>query len=183
MSSPMRGGKLAAAIAALVLSALALALSVSARSFSVTAPVSQADPAIAFDGTNYFVVWDDERGGPADIYGARVSPAGLVLDTDGFPVSVAPNAQGTPSVAFGAGEYFVAWTDSRNNAFTYSAYGARVTPAAVLLDPTGIRIVDYTSYFRYYPRGVAFDGVHFLVPWQDVTIDPPWIDAVNASRL
>jgi hypothetical protein len=41
-------------------------------------------PRVAFDGTNYLVAWEDERSGSQDIYGARVTRGGVVLDPAGF---------------------------------------------------------------------------------------------------
>ena len=54
----------------------------------------QSYPAVAFGGANYLVTWMDYRGGTDyDIYAARVTPAGTVLDPSGIVVSVASNGQ------------------------------------------------------------------------------------------
>src|SRR5262249_34068081 len=49
----------------------------------------QLRPAIAFDGTNWIVTWDGTPANPisVDIYAARVSPAGVVLDPGGIQVT------------------------------------------------------------------------------------------------
>jgi len=62
----------------------------------------QSHPAISFDGTNYLVVWQDLRSGDYDIYGARVSPAGTVLDD--FPVVTQEGNQSPSAVARGPGD-------------------------------------------------------------------------------
>src|SRR5207244_1699991 len=59
-----------------------------------TAPGGQVLPSVAFDGVNYLVIWSDTRSGSpvgpdADIFGARVTPAGSVLDSEGIPISTA----------------------------------------------------------------------------------------------
>lgn len=58
-------------------------------------------PAVAFDGTNYLVVWMDYRSESPDIYGARVSAGGTVLDTSGIAISTAANDQLWPALGRG----------------------------------------------------------------------------------
>ncbi|NPV13775.1 hypothetical protein HPY86_02450 [candidate division WOR-3 bacterium] len=128
-----------------------------------TAPDSQKAPAVAFDGTNYLVVWADPRFGISDIYGARVTPEGVVLDPAGIPISTAPNWQGTPSIAFDGRNYFVVWADFRNG--LPQIYGTRVTPEGAVLDTSGIPI-STVPYAQLEPA-CAFDGKNFLVVWQE----------------
>jgi hypothetical protein len=66
-----------------------------------TAPHQQRVPDVAFDGSNYLVVWDDARAAPGvDVYGARVSSAGSVLDPSGIAITTAPQIQGGPALEF-----------------------------------------------------------------------------------
>ncbi|MDQ3365088.1 MAG: hypothetical protein M3680_06645 [Myxococcota bacterium] len=69
-------------------------------------------PAVAFDGTNYLVVWTDFRGGNnADIWGARVSQAGAVLDPAAIQIATLAGIQQNPTVAFDGTQFVVAWED------------------------------------------------------------------------
>jgi hypothetical protein len=88
------------------------------------APNHQKWPALAFDGTNYLVAWQDRRLTlRSDIYGARVSPAGTILDPAAFLIGVAQDEQTLPAVAFSGGLSFVAWRDSRSRT-NYDIYGS-----------------------------------------------------------
>jgi hypothetical protein len=91
-------------------------------------------PALGFDGASFLVVWQDQRGGSYDIYGARVTPQGTVLDSSGIAVSTAANDQWSPAVAFDGAKFLVIWEDYRNNRDTSDIYGARVSPAGSVLD-------------------------------------------------
>jgi hypothetical protein len=71
-------------------------------------PLSPADAyvhslAACFDGQDYVVCWGGQKpwGGPYgyDLYGARVSPSGVVVDT--FPVATDPGRQLNPALALG----------------------------------------------------------------------------------
>jgi hypothetical protein len=122
-------------------------------------------PALGFDGANFLVVWEDDRGGYADdIYGARVTPQGTVLDPSGFVITPAADYQRWPALGFDGSNFLVVWSDGRSGSGDY-IYGARVTPAGTVLDPLGFAIPQASNY-QWCPA-LAFDGANFLVVWQD----------------
>ncbi|MEW5739924.1 MAG: hypothetical protein AB1938_13410 [Myxococcota bacterium] len=125
----------------------------------------QTVPDVAWDGLNFFVVWEDRRSGSnPDIYGARVSPAGVVLDTGGISISTAAQGQYTPRVASdGAGQTLVVWEDTRN--LESDIYASFVTPAGVVQNPNGLRINNSTG--GQAEPDVAVNPTNWLVVWQD----------------
>ena len=125
---------------------------------------AQRFPSVAFDGTNFLVVWSDTRSGAFDIYGARVSKAGAVLDTAGIPISVSAGAQDLPDVAWNGARYLVVWQDLRNG--PDDAYGTRVTTAGIVQNPSGIRISSPTATAERFIT-VNSNGSAFLVAWGD----------------
>jgi len=124
-----------------------------------TAAGDQRSPAVSFDGTNFLVVWDNCY----DIYGCRVTSAGAVLDPQGIAISTAANAQEYPTVSFSGTDYLVVWEDLRGG--SSDIYGCRVTPTGAVLDPQGIAISTGQST-RLFPAA-EFDGLNFLVAWED----------------
>lgn len=82
---------------------------------------------VAFDGTNYLVVWSDETtlgtacvngeidGGQWHLYGQFLDKAGAGVGGV-IAVSTAAGSQELPRVAFGGTQYLVTWTDMRNDA-------------------------------------------------------------------
>ncbi|UCG92775.1 MAG: hypothetical protein JSV97_03440, partial [candidate division WOR-3 bacterium] len=142
-----------------------------------TANGIQGDPNVVFDGTNYFVVWDDNRTDPlADIYGARVSPDGIVLDPDGIMISDAPNTQMCPAVSFDGTNYLVAWDDLRSGLF--DIYCARINQSGIVLDTAGIFIKSTGAEWQWF-ISVAFDGVNYLVVWQDSISPGSWVENMD----
>uniref|UniRef100_A0A7V3VUF5 T9SS type A sorting domain-containing protein n=1 Tax=candidate division WOR-3 bacterium TaxID=2052148 RepID=A0A7V3VUF5_UNCW3 len=128
----------------------------------------QSCPAVAFDGTNYLVVWADTRNGQSDIYGSRVSPAGVVLDPGGILISGAPSHQVNPKVAFGRNYYLVVWQDGRfsgSSNWNTDIYCARVGVSGNVLEPNGIRIAHAQQNQSLRVPAVAFDGENYLVVW------------------
>jgi hypothetical protein len=130
------------------------------------APNGQWMADVAFDGANYFVVWADFRNGGndnPDIYGARVTPSGVVLDTAGIPVSRAPDWQNEPRVAFDGTNYLVFWDDARPS--RPGAYCARVTPAGAVLDTGGIYVANSFVGYGQPRKSLAFDGLDYCAVW------------------
>jgi hypothetical protein len=135
-----------------------------------TAKHDQAHPSVAFDGTNYLVVWTDDRSKGRhdaferpDVYGARVTEAGVVLDRAGIPISTARSYQGTPSVAFDGSNFLVVWDDSRTG--TMDIYGTRVSRTGAVLNRRGFTISKARN--EQTDPSVAFDGTNYFVVWSD----------------
>lgn len=95
----------------------------------------QCPPEIAFDGTNFFVVWQDARHGwdNVDIYGARVTQDGVLLDTNGIPLCTASSCQYAPQIKFDGQNYCVIWEDWRNGDYT-DIYGCYMNPAGTVIE-------------------------------------------------
>ena len=111
------------------------------------------------------MVWTDGRVGPhPDIYGARVTPQGSVLDLDGFVISQAAFDQSSPTLAFDGTNFLVAWVDGRTGD-DYDIYGARVSLGGTMLDPDGFAISREVDW--QWSPSAGFDGVNFLVVWTD----------------
>jgi hypothetical protein len=135
-----------------------------------TADGDQYLPSVAFDGTNFLVAWTDDRNGylDPDVYGARVSASGEVLDTEGLPIATGSDAQGIPAICFDGTNYLVAWVQGCVICipeFTDNhIYGARVSTLGVVLEAGGIPI-STADGDQLFPR-VAFDGINYLVVWE-----------------
>jgi len=128
-----------------------------------TASGSQCSTDVAFDGANYLAVWEDHRNGTSDIYGARITPAGQVLDPNGIAISPGDGRASRPAVAFDGTNYFIVWEDRR---LGFSCiHGARVTPAGRVLEPDGISLA--TGQGEQFTPDLEFDGTNYLVVWND----------------
>ena len=138
---------------------------VSCTGVSVPPPPDQQWPVVAFDGTNYLVVWQDYRSFDTwDIYGTRVSLGGVVLDPEGIAISTGVGDQGCPAVALDGTDYLVVWEDNRSGV-AVDVYCARVSTEGSVLDPSGV-IISAGIYGARHPS-VAFDGTNYLVAWQN----------------
>jgi len=128
------------------------------------APNNQSQSIVASDGTDFLVVWHDDRSGTSnDIYGCRVANDGTVLDAAGIPISTAPNNQSWPDVASNGTDYLVTWVDGRG--YSWDIYANRVASDGTVLDGSGMPI-SMANNTQDYPS-VASNGSDYLIVWHD----------------
>jgi len=122
------------------------------------APDAQEKPRVAFDGRNFLVVWQDLRNGRDwDVYAARVSPEGKVLDPDGIAVSAGPHNQALPRVAWDGKTFVVVWQDFRSGKL-YEVYAARIDSDGRVIDADGMKVAAGTKEYHRYTPAVAPAG-------------------------
>lgn len=102
--------------------------------------------SVAAGSDTLLVVWHRNQ---QEIVGARLDSSGNVLDPAGISICVGqPNNRTHPSAAFNGRDFLVVWQDSRQDNSQYDIYGARVSPAGIVLDTNGIELINST-----YSRG------------------------------
>jgi hypothetical protein len=147
---------------------------------------SQANPTAASNGSDFLVVWEDQRrntdpaGNGFDLHAARVS-GGIfetpVIDTDGFVVASdggsSCNAQGAcrvtrsqtdPTVAWDGSNYLVGWAGASTSVTTPHIRGRFVTTAGAV-SGAAFAISDAASPSERNPDMIwnGVNSVYFLV--------------------
>lgn len=134
---------------------------------------SQFRPAVAADGTNYLVVWEDYDVDGSNIRAARVTGEGVVLDPVALVVSHAVNRQGNPTVTADGGGFVVAWQDHRESTggnFEARIRAARVSGDGTVLDAAGVP-VSSGGGGQNLPC-ITSRGQDWLAVWQDLRSNP-----------
>jgi hypothetical protein len=122
-------------------------------------------PRVAFDGTNYLLVWADYSAFPTSlpIYGVLIDRSGNAIGTP-LQLSQSTTVESLDSVTFGRGTYLITWTDNRRFAFggDRDIYERRVstTPAPLGSD---IKVSGSGGAASV----VGFDGNNFFIVWRD----------------
>jgi hypothetical protein len=122
------------------------------------------DPSVASDGSTYVVVWTQESSGDFNIYGARVSADGTLVQPIGkISNTTAGKSSILPDVAWNGSEYLVVWQ------FNYATddvdvYAQRVSATGSLVG--GTIIVSQPSANQQHAT-VAAAGGTFYVAWED----------------
>ena len=117
----------------------------------------QGVKAVASDGTNFLVVWQDQS--TEFFYGQLVTSSGTLSGNAFLISSQSQNASFAP-VASGKTNYLVVWQTGVSDG--YQTYGAFVSRSGIAGSPFQIGLSVSTDYD---PLGVAFDGTNYLVAW------------------
>ena len=144
--------------------------------------------AVAFDGTNYLVVHEED---------SAVPPAGIDFNLDALLISRAgavvsgPNVVGlsvhadaggpsAPALAFDGSRYLLLFTDA-NGPRPPQLSGLFIAPGTGQADGSSFPISSTNDYNRGQPA-VGFDGTNYLIVWTENGANPPGLIAVRMSK-
>jgi hypothetical protein len=139
------------------------------RPTGLPAGTSQVYPGLAFDGTNYLCVWDDNRAGTRDIYGQFIAPDGNFVGTD-FVISQAVDDQLLVAVAWSGTNYLAVWADYRDSSNDAGIYGQLISPDGNLIGDNFAISVTSEDCGRSWPS-IASSGQSFLVAWEQELLE------------
>ena len=131
-------------------------------------------PDVAWNGSNFFVVWRDYRNVAAsesEIYGCRVASNGVRMGGDTLVSCNAagtagtPGAQRSPRICSFGSACFVVWEDCRISPDSCDVYGARVDSAGIVLDRGGV-LISGAAGDQEMPA-IGFSGSNLLAAWRD----------------
>ena len=115
-------------------------------------------PALAFDGSNFLVVWQDKVGVSAFL----VSATGKPLGTSKIFLGRSVVKEAWPTVAFDGDNFLVAWKDIRTRSNT-DIYGARVDRSGKVLDASPFPISTLQQNEETPALSSTGKGDYFLV--------------------
>jgi hypothetical protein len=131
----------------------------------------QERPRVVWGKGSWLVVWEDIRNDTDfDVYAARVTPEGKVLDPDGILVAGGEHNQCSPDAAFNGDSFLVVWRSygpcqkgAPISHGQYRVYGARVTPDGKVVDSQPLALTDLNFH------------------WSITTSEPPRVALCNAA--
>ncbi len=138
----------------------------------VLAASTGREPAIAFNGSEYFVAYTDFRSGASDVYGRYLDSSGVASGGE-VTISAASGSQQTPTVAAGDSGLLVAWVDTQSGALEHS--WAQVD---------GMSVVGHTSIagVRWQdPPRAGFSNGRYLLVWTENSFDGEAVQTHVAS--
>ncbi len=137
-----------------------------------TASGTKSKPRVAYGDGRFLVVWEkmtnlDVSTGYQDIFGARVDVSGAVLDSGVTLRSTFNHHETDPALAYGGGQFLLAWKDEPVGAGpTPAIYAGRILGASKPPSIAGKPLLVKSSSDAQYPV-VGHDGHAFVVLWSE----------------
>ncbi len=150
-----------------------LALAVDGGALLTRSGSAQRSGALAAGAGELLVSWEDTRLGSSRVLASRVDLNGTPLDGDGFVFTANPGPERHPAVAYGAGEYLVAFQEDSSNRI----WARRYSPDAGLLDVAPLTLSAGGGATRW-GASAAFNGNRFLVVWTEQTANDDVVGTV-----
>ncbi len=119
-------------------------------------------PRVAFDGSNYLVVWPDMAAPPADLYGQFISIAGAAVGSP-FLIETDADASQAGGLAFDGTNYLVVWEAHGAATNSMSSVQGRILNRAGELLGGRLQISQGGTPQKF--PAVACRSNHFLVCW------------------
>ena len=118
-------------------------------------------PSLAWNGSEFGVVWEDERDGNREIYFARIDAGGNKIGAD---VRVTQDGAGSlsPRLVWSGSEYGLAWRDNRDG--NWEIYFVRLDHHGVPLD-TPTRVTSDAGYSA--SPSLVWTGSRYGLVWND----------------
>ena len=142
-------------------------LSLTPRAALAPTPGDQLYPAVASNGSEFLVAWEDRRNGSidaTDIYASRVAADGTTLDPDGIPIATAAvwsgHRRSPPTARTSSWSGPIAHRKSRRRSCG-AGHSGRRSPR-----PRGFVLTEPEQYGGYRPHA-AFDGENYLVTYEN----------------
>ena len=119
---------------------------------------TSSDSVGAFDGTNYLVTWTDSSNATPDVYGARISPSGTVLDPSGIAIATLPTQDSAQAVLFDGAQYQVLWLATLGGTSGFSVTPVTTAGAVGSANPI-------SSIQNLFNGALAGDAAHRFAVW------------------
>jgi len=122
-------------------------------------------PDLVWTGTEYGVVWHDNRNGNAEVYFARLDELGNMIGTDVRVTNASPLFADSfqPQIAWTGSEYAVTWADERHG--DSEVYFTRISELGQVLS-TDLRVTNAARASD--GSTLVWTGSQFASAWRDV---------------
>lgn len=138
--------------------------------FEVASTQNSSWPRVAYNGTNYLVVWYDYISSTSSyvVRAQRISKTGSKVGSVITLVTTkSPTYLYDPEVASNGSGWLVVWRQyTSGTTSTYAIMGQRVTSAGALTGSSIVIRATTTGYYKYRPRA-AYGGGKYAVTWRE----------------